>query len=97
MIVSQLQELENEIKLISFLRDVDIVIGGGSNTLLSDNTDVLRTGIPATDNTARSSPTPAATQTVLVNTDGNYKYVGRLVVEFDPERPDHPGQPRPRM
>ena len=44
VIVSQLQELENEIKLISFLRDVDIVIGGGSNTLLSDSTDVLRTG-----------------------------------------------------
>ena len=44
VIVSQLQELENETKLISFLRDVDIVIGGGSNTLLSDNNDVLRTG-----------------------------------------------------
>ena len=39
VIVSQLQELENEQHLISFLSDVDIVIGGGSNTLLSDSTD----------------------------------------------------------
>ena len=83
IIVSQLQELENEQHLISFLRDVDIVIGGGSNTLLSDNTDVLRTGdvsdgqYPLIVNNLDDKPT------ILVNTDGNYKYVGRLVAEFD--------------
>jgi predicted extracellular nuclease/2',3'-cyclic-nucleotide 2'-phosphodiesterase (5'-nucleotidase family) len=83
VIVSQLQELENEIKLISFLRDVDIVIGGGSNTLLSDSNDVLRTGDTSDGEYGQIFTNAGGTQTVLVNTDGNYKYVGRLVVEFD--------------
>ena len=83
VIVSQLQELENEQHLISFLEDVDVVVGGGSNTLLSDGTDVLRTGDTSDGPYAQIFTNGGGDQTVLVNTDGNYKYVGRLVVEFD--------------
>jgi 2',3'-cyclic-nucleotide 2'-phosphodiesterase (5'-nucleotidase family) len=65
------------------LKDVDIVIGGGSNTRLLDDNDVLRSG----DTDQGDYPT-VRTGTdgkpiLVVNTDGNYKYVGRLVAEFD--------------
>ena len=60
IIVSQLQELENEQKLITFLRGVDVVIAGGSNTLLSDSNDVLRQAMSAKASTRRSSQTQTA-------------------------------------
>ncbi len=65
------------------LRNVDIIIAGGSNTLLADSTDPLRSGdvrdgdYPIVTTSATGQPT------LVVNTDGNYKYVGRLVLEFD--------------
>ncbi|MGB8526376.1 MAG: 5'-nucleotidase C-terminal domain-containing protein [Rhodoplanes sp.] len=83
VIVSQLQELENEQHLISFLHDVDVVIAGGSNTLLTDNTDILRTGDVSEGEYGEIFTNAGGDPTVLVNTDGSYKYVGRLVVEFD--------------
>lgn len=64
------------------LRDVDIIIAGGSNTLLSDATDPLRTGDTA-DGEYPVVRTSASGQPILVvNPDGNYKYVARLVLEF---------------
>ncbi|KRQ97736.1 choice-of-anchor I family protein [Bradyrhizobium valentinum] len=83
IIVSQLQELKNEQKLITFLKGVDVVIGGGSNTLLSDSNDVLRPGDVSEGEYAQIITNAEGKNTVLVNTDGNYKYVGRLVLEFD--------------
>ncbi|HEY9646107.1 MAG TPA: 5'-nucleotidase C-terminal domain-containing protein [Chroococcidiopsis sp.] len=65
------------------LRDVDVIVGGGSNTLLSDSSDRLRAGdtsggvYPILKTDADGKPV------AVVNTDGNYRYVGRLVVEFD--------------
>ncbi len=65
------------------LKDVDIVIGGGSNTRLLDDNDVLRAG----DTDQGDYPTlrvgTDGKPILVVNTDGNYKYVGRLVTEFD--------------
>ena len=65
------------------LKDVDIVIGGGSNTRLLDDNDILRQG----DTDQGDYPTlrfgTDGKPILVVNTDGNYKYVGRLVTEFD--------------
>jgi 2',3'-cyclic-nucleotide 2'-phosphodiesterase (5'-nucleotidase family) len=65
------------------LKDVDIVIGGGSNTRLLDDNDVLRAG----DTDQGDYPTlrfgTDGKPILVLNTDGNYKYVGRLVTEFD--------------
>ena len=97
VLVSQLQELENEAKLISFLHDVDIVVGGGSNTLLSDSTDVLRQGDVSDGEYAQIITNAGGDQTILVNTDGNYKYVGRLVVDFDAEGRIIPGSLDPNV
>ena len=69
--------------MIRRLRGVDIVIAGGSDSLLADSNDTLRSGDVA------RGPYPIVTvnkdgdPALVVGTVGQYKYVGRLVVEFD--------------
>ena len=83
ILTSHLQRLSVEEELASYLRDVDIIIAGGSNTILADANDRLWSG----DVAAR--PYPILTQSAaneplaIVGTAGNYRYVGRLVVDFD--------------
>jgi 2',3'-cyclic-nucleotide 2'-phosphodiesterase (5'-nucleotidase family) len=84
ILLSHMQQFNIERdELAPRLRDVDIIIAGGSNTLLSDSNDVLRSG-DTSDGVYPVVRTDADGNPVLVaNTDGNYKYVGRLVTEFD--------------
>lgn len=83
ILLSHLQQIDFEKDLATKLSGVDIIIAAGSNTLLADANDRLRAG----DVAAGTYPflaTDLAGKTVpVVNTDGNYKYVGRLVVDFD--------------
>ncbi|MBD2175752.1 choice-of-anchor I family protein [Pseudanabaena sp. FACHB-1998] len=65
------------------LRDVDIIIGGGSNTLLADENDILRAGDTKAGDYPIIKTGIDGKPILVVNTDGNYKYVGRLVTEFD--------------
>ena len=83
ILVSHLQQIALEQELIEKLHGVDIVIAGGSDTLLADSGDTLRPGDTAAGDypihTANADGDPA----IVVSTDGQYTYVGRLVVEFD--------------
>ncbi|NES76904.1 MULTISPECIES: bifunctional metallophosphatase/5'-nucleotidase [Okeania] len=86
ILLSHMQQLNIERdELAPRLRDVDILVAGGSHTLLSDETDRLRTG----DTSAGPYPilkTDADGNPIaVVNTKANYTYVGRLVVDFDAE------------
>ncbi|MEA5477924.1 choice-of-anchor I family protein [Pseudanabaena galeata UHCC 0370] len=65
------------------LKDVDILIGGGSNTRLLDDNDVLRAGDTDQGDYPILRFGTDGKPILVVNTDGNYKYVGRLVTEFD--------------
>ena len=83
IVAAHLQQIRIDEMMAAQLRDVDIIIAGGSNTLLADGTDRLRDGDVA------QRPYPILTKSVtdepiaIVGTDGNYRYVGRLVVGFD--------------
>ncbi len=83
ILTGHLQEISLDEVIAAHIKDVDIIISGGSNTLLADETDRLHPG----DMVDR--PYPILTQSAtnepiaIVGTDGNYKYVGRLVVDFD--------------
>ena len=83
ILVTHLQQFRLEQTLIGLLRDVDVVIAGGSDTILADGTDRLRAGDTAAGTypflTTNANGQPAA----IVSTDGQYSYVGRLVVDFD--------------
>ncbi|MFM9911822.1 MAG: ExeM/NucH family extracellular endonuclease [Chitinophagaceae bacterium] len=83
IVVAHLQQIAFEKQLAGLLNNVDIIIAGGSSTLLSDGNDVLRPGdvsagaYPYITQNANGQPA------LVVNTDQEYKYVGRLVVDFD--------------
>ena len=83
VLLAHMQQLGIEQALAERLENVDIIVAGGSNTRLTDSDDVLRAGdtsggtYPIIETGADGNPV------AVVNTDGNYKYVGRLVVDFD--------------
>ncbi|MEQ9486328.1 bifunctional metallophosphatase/5'-nucleotidase [Coleofasciculus sp. F4-SAH-05] len=84
ILLAHMQQLNIERdELAPRLRDVDIIIAGGSHTLLSDTTDRLRAGdtsggtYPILKTNSQEEPI------AIVNTEANSKYVGRLVVDFD--------------
>lgn len=83
ILTGHLQQISLDEAIAAHIKDVDIVIAGGSNALLADKTDRLHTGDIA------DRPYPILTQSAtnepiaIVGTDGNYRYVGRLVVDFD--------------
>lgn len=85
ILLAHMQQLDIEVNLASRLRGVDIIVAGGSHTLLNDATDRLRAGdtsggiYPIIRTSASGEPI------AIVNTTSNYKYVGRLVAEFDSE------------
>ncbi|MYA72361.1 T9SS type A sorting domain-containing protein [Candidatus Poribacteria bacterium] len=83
ILTGHLQQISLDEEIAAHITDVDIIITGGSNTLLADETDRLHSGDTA------DRPYPILTQSAsgepiaIVGTDGNYRYVGRLVVDFD--------------
>ena len=83
VLLAHMQRLSIEEELATLLADVDIIVAGGSNTLLADETDRLWPG----DESAGTYPlhvrSSSGDPVLLVNTDGDYKYVGRLVVDFN--------------
>ncbi|ARE81890.1 trifunctional nucleotide phosphoesterase protein YfkN [Roseovarius mucosus] len=83
ILTSHLQQISLEKELAGLLDGVDIIIAGGSNTLQADANDRLRDGDAAAEAypflTVDTNGNPVA----IVSTDGEYSYLGRLVVEFD--------------
>ncbi|MEB3292418.1 MAG: 5'-nucleotidase C-terminal domain-containing protein [Synechococcales bacterium] len=83
ILLAHMQQIAIEQALATRLKNVDIIVAGGSNTRLFDSNDRLRAGdtnqgvYPIVRNDADGKPV------AIVNTDGNYKYVGRLVIDFD--------------
>lgn len=80
---AHMQVLGIEEALAARLSNVDVVIAGGSNTRLLDDTDRLIDGDVAQGIYPKFIANADGGVTALVNTDGNYKYVGRLVIDFD--------------
>lgn len=83
ILAGHLQRFAIDEALAAQLRGVDIIISGGSNTLLVDNTDRLHDGDAAAGDYPILVSSAADEPVAIVSTDGNYKYVGRLVVDFD--------------
>ncbi len=99
ILMSHLQQISNEKALAPLLRGVDIILAAGSNTRLGDSTDQAA-AFPGHD--ANFADTyPIVTQgadggtTLIVNTDNEYTYLGRLVVDFDAQGRIIPGSVDP--
>ncbi len=86
ILISHLQSVEEDLALIPQLRGIDVAVAGGGDELLANPNDRLIPGdeqnivgpYPLTATDADGNEIP------VVTTSGNYKYVGRLIVEFDP-------------
>lgn len=83
VLVSHLQQLALEQGLAPLLNGVDVIIAGGSDTILADDTDTLQPGDEAAGDYPVTVTGADGNPVAIVSTDGEYSYVGRLVVEFD--------------
>ena len=83
ILVSHLQQIALEKQLVQLLHGVDVVIAGGSDTLQADETDVLNSGDVAAEDYPFTTTNADGDPAVIVSTDGQYSYVGRLVIDFD--------------
>lgn len=83
ILMAHMQQIGIEFALAERLTDVDILIAGGSNTRLFDDNDRARDGDSDQGQYPAFIENAGGTTTAVVNTDGSYKYVGRLVIDFD--------------
>jgi 2',3'-cyclic-nucleotide 2'-phosphodiesterase (5'-nucleotidase family) len=88
---SHLQDVREDRAVIAQLSGVDVAIAGGGDELLANADDLLVPGDTRAIDAATGQPftyptfTPDADgiDVPIVTTAGDYKYVGRLVVDFD--------------
>ena len=80
---AHMQQLHVEQALAERLRHVDIIIAGGSNSILADSASRLHPGDEAVDDYPLVYRSPVDEPVLLVNTDGDFRYLGRLLVQFD--------------
>lgn len=83
VLVSHLQQLALEEALAPLLDGVDVIVAGGSDTLLANSDDALRAGDAAEREYPVITRDAAGDPTVIVSTGGEYSYVGQLSVSFD--------------
>jgi alkaline phosphatase len=83
ILVTHLQQFQIDLALAPLLRGVDIILAGGSDTILADANDPLRPGDTAAFPYPVQVTAADGRPTLLVNTAGTYNYLGRLVVQFD--------------
>jgi 5'-nucleotidase len=91
ILISHLQNVNEDRALVPMLSDIDVAIAGGGDELLANEGDLLVPGDARAIDPATGQPFSypvAATDAdgafvPIVTTAGDYKYVGRLVVNFD--------------
>lgn len=85
ILISHLQTIQEDLALAPQLRHVDVMIAGGGTELLANPGTLLLPG----DDTHIEGPYPwmvkdaTSKEIPIVTTTGDYRYVGRLVVEFN--------------
>ncbi|MBL1210452.1 MAG: DUF839 domain-containing protein [Geminocystis sp. GBBB08] len=90
VLMTHLQQFEMEQALATKLSNVDIIMGGGSHRVMSNTDDPLRQDEIQTP-PELLQPYPQVFQDAdgndvyLINTGANYRYLGQLIVEFDPD------------
>ena len=85
VLTTHLQQIQLEQELAGYLKGVDVMIAGGSDTLLADEDDVargLRTGHKPAGNYPLLAKDADGKPVAIVSTDGQYTYVGRLNASF---------------
>ena len=83
VVVSHLQQEALEQELATLLSGVDVIFAGGSDVLRAQADDTLRPGDEAAGVYPFTTTNADGDPVAVVGSPGEYKYVGRLIVEFD--------------
>ncbi|NBB80012.1 MAG: bifunctional metallophosphatase/5'-nucleotidase [Verrucomicrobia bacterium] len=83
VLVTHLQQFSLEQSLATQLSGVDVIVAGGSDTLLANPSNTLLPGDTAAGNYPFIATDLDSKPTLIVSTDGEYSYIGRLIVPFD--------------
>ena len=83
ILLAHMQQIAIEFDLATRLSGVDVIVAGGSNTRLFDENDRVREGDTDQGEYPQFFTDADGNPIAVVNTDGSYKYVGRLVIDFD--------------
>ncbi len=83
VLLAHMQQISVEQELATRLKNVDIIVAGGSNTRLFDENDRPRDGDTVQGEYPIFTVDADGNPVAVVNTDGNYKYIGQLVIDFD--------------
>jgi 5'-nucleotidase len=85
ILISHLQDVDEDLELATMLSGIDVMIAGGGDELLANPGDLLVPGDVRSD----ALPYPLTATDVdgdsipVITTAGDYKYVGKLVVGFN--------------
>ncbi len=82
VLLTHMQQLNVDYAIAPLLRDVDVIVAGGSHRILADQTDRLRVGDQAVGSYPVRFTSAGGDPIVVVNAASNYRYVGRLVGRF---------------
>jgi 5'-nucleotidase len=83
ILISHLQSVNEDLALLSELKDVDIAIAGGGDEVLANEDDLLVPGDEAFGPYPLDGEDANGNYVPVVTTAGNFKYLGRLVVAFN--------------
>jgi len=83
VMLAHMQSIAVEKALATKLKNVDIIVAGGSNTRLADADDKLRIGEASKGDYPFLARDAAGNPVVVVNVDADYKYLGRFIAPFD--------------
>jgi 2',3'-cyclic-nucleotide 2'-phosphodiesterase (5'-nucleotidase family) len=83
VMLAHMQSIAIEKALATKLKNVDIIVAGGSNTRLADADDKLRSGDTSAGDYPFLANDASGKPVVVVNVDADYKYLGRLMAPFD--------------
>ncbi len=97
VLLAHMQQIDIEFALAERLVNVDVIVAGGSNTRLFDDNDRIRDGDTDQGQYPQFITNAGGATTAVVNTDGSYKYVGRLVIDFDADGNIIPGSYDPTV
>lgn len=83
IVLAHMQSIRFEKELAGLLKNVDVIVAGGSNTLFANQGDALWDGDKAEDSYPVMQKDADNKDIAIVNVDADYKYLGRLVVRFN--------------
>lgn len=83
IVLAHMQQIAIEQALAERLEHVDVIVAGGSNTLLANPGDALLPGDEAQGPYPIWQQSPLGEPVAVVNVDGDYRYLGRAMLAFD--------------